>query len=452
MTRCSRNVAVVLAGLGVALFARPAAVAAADGAWVPTGPMIDPPSCCAGSALLTDGEVLLAGGRIAVLQAWVGVASVQAYDPATRSWSSGAPLRYPRHAPTATTVPDGSVLVAGGAAQVFFSRRPMHDGFDEVFTLVSRAERYDPALRTWSDTAPMLMARIAHTATLLPTGMVLLAGGVTTTEGQDVWCEMPPVGARTGDTCPAGATAELYDPVTQGFFETSAMTRARSQHSATLLRDGRVLVIGGSPDATAEIYDPSTATWTLTAPMTAVRYGSTAALLADGTVLVAGGRDLEKRNVDTAEIFDPVMGTWSPTGSMTKSRGWPSAALLLNGMVLVAGGGTDGTAEIFDPTAGTWVPTAPMLQVHYQPTAIRLAHGNVLVVGNSDVAPELFEIPAAAAGSGCGGCDHGFGGAGSLLVLVVALASRWSSKFHALSRNRRGDHGAPAGSRSAVGV
>jgi hypothetical protein len=117
-------------------------------------------------------------------------------------------------------------------------------------------------------------------------------------------------------------TAELFDPATGNFSATGDMTVPRALHSATLLQDGRVLILWGSggsttdPLATAEIYDPATGTFTATGPMTTGRGGHVAARLPDGRVMVTAGdvplgQDTPTDLLVTAEVWDPATGTWS---------------------------------------------------------------------------------------------------------------------------------------------
>ena len=119
----------------------------------------------------------------------------------------------------------------------------------------------------------MIEVRYSHTATSLPDGTVLVAGGI----------------GSSGVL----ASAELYDPSTGSWTATGRITEARSGHTATLLPDGTVLVVGGGSSggllASAELYDPSTGTWTATGRTIEARLGHTATLLTDGRVLVAGG-------------------------------------------------------------------------------------------------------------------------------------------------------------------
>jgi Galactose oxidase, central domain len=155
----------------------------------------------------------------------------------------------------------------------------------------------------------------------------------------------------------------------QGTFTgTGSMTTGRAGHGAVLLRDGKVLVVGGwgydgrqgGALDSAELYDPSTGKFTPTGSMMTPRWGPTATLLTDGRVLVAGGL-----RHNSAELYDPSTGTFSPTGDMTSMRHGHAAILLQNGKVLIAGGLSfpinrdDGiaSAELYDPSTGTFTAT-----------------------------------------------------------------------------------------------
>ena len=216
---------------------------------------------------------------------------------------------------TATLLPSGMVLIAGGGD--------------------SSAEVYDPAAGTFTSTGDMTAARYDHTATLLPSGMVFIAGG----------------GYYNNDGSSTSlASAELYDPGAGIFTATVSMTVARESHTAILLPSGDVLIAGGYGDlASAELYDPAARTFTPTGGMTAERYGHTATLLPSGKVLIAGG---EGGNT-SAELYDPTAGTFTATGSMTTGREWHTATLSPDGKVLIAGGGDDNgnalaSAELYD--------------------------------------------------------------------------------------------------------
>jgi WD40 repeat protein len=222
---------------------------------------------------------------------------------------------------TATLLQDGRVLVIGGRTADAGSPLSVQD--------FRSAELYNPATATFTSTGSPARPLSQHTATLLPNGKVLIAGGVD---------------ATNPNLTTATATAEIYDPATGAFSPTGNMTAARTGHTATLLANGRVLITGGSGLSTAEVYDPATSSFSATGIMGLARASHTATLLSNGTVLVAGGGD------STAELYDPAAGSFIPTGGMESGRTAHSATLLQNGEILVAGGGSRfplATAELY---------------------------------------------------------------------------------------------------------
>ena len=242
----------------------------------------------------------------------------------------------------------------------------------------------------FTPTGKLTTARAEHTATLLPNGKVLIAGGA-------------------GDGFQPLASAELYDPSTGMFTPTGSMTTVRSGHTATLLANGKVLIAGGSdsgvsfqPLASAELYDPSTGMFTPTGSMTTVQRTGLATLLQDGRVFVAGGT--------SAEVYDPAAGTFAPTGAYVDGSplDWiGTVTLLVDGRVLLTGctGGTVqcafGATEVFDPQSGTFSRTGPMKDWDDVNTATLLMDGRVLFVGNeeNDGSPGEAEVYDPAAGT-----------------------------------------------------
>jgi hypothetical protein len=178
-------------------------------------------------------------------------------------------------------------------------------------------------------------------------------------------------------------TVEIFDPVTETWSAAASMAQKHSSgHRATLLTDGRVLVTGENDDGAAEIYDPATDQWASTTPMLQARTWASVTLLKDGMVLVAGGFDATKagrEELDTVEIFDPTSGEWTETNNMEQVHAGHSVAVLQDGRVLIVG---KLLAELFDPSDNTWSATGPMDRERaLGTTADLLPDGRVLVTG-----------------------------------------------------------------------
>jgi hypothetical protein len=237
-----------------------------------------------------------------------------------------------------------------------------------------------------------------QTATRLADGRVLVAGGYTGASPS----------AGTGITLASYRlvessasvlrTAELYDPATGTFSPTGSMSTIRDQHTATLLQDGRVLVIGGGGEGyasqkTADLYDPATGTFSRTGSMKTGRWLHTATLLDDGRVLVAGGRSPQDSVYKSAEIYDPATGAFRSVGSMHEARQQQTSTLLPDGRVFIAGGyWSDGqnwrvlsSTEMFDPATGKFSSIGSMGTPRQGHTATLLDDGRVLVAGGSDI-------------------------------------------------------------------
>jgi WD40 repeat protein len=305
---------------------------------------------------LPNGKVLVAGGAEKKPLVFSGLASAEIFDPTTGLFTATSNLGSPRFAHTATLLPDGKVLVTGG-----FGVSSLDGEGDPIPPpTLDSAEIYDPATGTFTPTDKMNSVRAGHTATLLPNGKVLIVGG-------------------------AGATAEIYDPAT------GSMEMARAYHTASLLTDGNVLIAGGSdataPLISAEIYNTTTGSFAPTANMRTLRMSHTATRLPDGRVLVVGGYDGTSVTA-TAEIYDSSTGSFTPMANMGMAREVHTATMLPDGTVLIAGGwGVTlvlESAEIYDPVVASFAPTGNMVAPRTGHTATLLEDGRVLVVGGGN--------------------------------------------------------------------
>ena len=268
---------------------------------------------------------------------------------------------------SATLLRSGRVLVAGG----WVTLAPLG--------VTGSAELYDPNTGSWSSTGSMKSARAFHAAALLPSGKVLVAGG-----------RAPRV---IGEGAVSTASAEVYDPDTGTWTETGTMQFAHDSFAAIVLRSGEVFVTPGfaSQADSAELYDPVSGTWSaLDGP--ALRPSGSATLLGSGKVLIAGG-------LAGAQLYDPPTNAWRPTSNMITTRDWYTATVLPSGKVLVAGGDElrgpyrpTSSAEIYDPTTGAWTPTKSMTAEHAGATAVLLPFGMVLVAGGGSVPEKLGAV------------------------------------------------------------
>jgi hypothetical protein len=309
-------------------------------------------------ALLKDGRVLAVGSTINYYDTG-GLGDASIFDPASGQWTpTGSPLEA-MYLPTATSLDDGRVVVAGS-------------GYVEV---------YDPSSGKFSKAGTLLDKRYLAAATPLLDGRILLTGGWDLPDPKGVLRELK--------------TAQIYDPKTGQTTWTGSMSTVRDRGQAVRLEDGRVLMMGGNanlaedPLASAEIFDPSTGTFTLTGSMAEPRADFSAALLPDGRVLVAGGGPIpvsgEIGGVHV-EIYDPVTGKFKAAGTAAIDPRLRLVTMPLpDGRVVMVD--LDGTAGIFD-LSSDYQPFTSLDPIgtyeggEWSGTAILLRDGRLLFPGS----------------------------------------------------------------------
>lgn len=283
------------------------------------------------------------------------------------------------------------------------------------------------------DTGNLVVGRYYHTGTLLNNGNVLIAGGMTSQPGPSGYvlssAELfnPSAGnngtfsltgslniGRSNHTATmlnngmvliaggsdysgnALSSAELYNPTTGTFASTGSLSTARMFHTATLLSNGMVLIAGGSsyyglgePLSSVELYNPSSGTFSVTGSLNTARSSHTATLLNNGMVLIAGGSDVNGNPLASAELFSVGGGTFAFTGNLNTARTQQGATILSSGEVLIVGGDANSDSELYNPTPGTFASNgtlpSPLTSIILTP----LSAGNVLVTGGSGN-PELY--------------------------------------------------------------
>ena len=321
----------------------------AQGVWTPAGQLVTP-RAGATATVLTDGRVLVAGGRAG---AGNPVPAAEVFDPAVdraTGWRAVAPMGAGRASHTATLLATGDVLVTGG---------------ESTAGPLASTERFDPGAGTWRPGPPLAKALRGHTATRLPAGNVLVTGG---------------------------GLASIFDPTASGgggaWTSTAPPLEVREAHTATLLlcavgdtrpHCGSVVVAGGTGPsgfvATTEMYSPSDHVWRRSGDLVEARESHTATALPGGQVIVTGGRNADVPLAST-EVFDPLAAGTPPSVTSVSRSGGPvsgGSAVTITG---VAMGGA--TQVLFGDRPATTV-------VHISPT-------DVLAISPAQDAPATVDV------------------------------------------------------------
>ncbi len=363
-----------------------------DPLWSPVGSMATARERFTATAL-PNGKVLVAGG----VNSGGYVALCELYDPGSGLWSPAQAMGSPRGQHAAVLLQNGNVLVSGGRNS---------NG------VLATTEWYLPATDTWVNLQPMPHAHSGHTATLLASGKVLVVGGLS-------------------------SAAELFNPTTRVWTATGSPSTLRNDFTATRIPGAKVLVVGGFSAgtylATAEIYSEASGQWATTTSMPGGRANHSATLLRSGEVLVVGGRNAASY-LNSASRFNPATQQWTPTSSLAEARVFHTATLLPNDRVLVVGGynvgGEAASDESFNPSTGAWSAT-PSPSPRHNHIAVLLESGRVLIAGGNNgntIASAYVVDPAFGHDSWSGFVDLPSNFLGSVTLLsdgTVLLVGRW---------------------------
>lgn len=328
----------------------------------------------------------------------------------------GPSMTVPRAAHSATLLKSGKVLIAGGCTE--HSCELSDDG--------ATTELYDPRSNRFEQGPRMTRPRVGHTATRLPNGDVLIAGGW---DGPDVT-----------------AAAELYLASTGRFVALGSMREARGGAVAAHIGRGRVLIVGGSGRSgvlrSAEVFDAHRRAFTRVGPMSSARGGHSAVKLTGGKVLVTGGADRTGRVLRSAELFDPRTSRFRRVGRMLTARHKHASVAHRGGGALIFGGsderdfrGRYASVEYFNLRSGAFHRMRPMLNTRFKfdGTAIPLSYATVLVIGGAE-AIELYNAKRGSRRIGGTGVRLAFGTATVLPDRTVLFAGGYDDDIEVARR------------------
>lgn len=260
-------------------------------------------------------RVVMVGGVEWSGDHWTPIDRVELFDPASRAWFSGKPLRVGRSDHAAVVLHDGRIAIIGGNRDI---------------KLLDSLELYDPATDTWTVGAKMPRPRTQHSAAVLRDGRVLVVGGIDSDGG-------------------ATDTTFLYDPVADRWSDGPHLTMPRLQQATVVLPNGDVLLVGGNGEAsgTSEVYSVRAQRFVASGRLAEPRYVAQVAALPDGRVVLSGGLPPQMsayRPLASSEIWDPATGTWHALAPLGAGRAWGNLVRVGHALYLVSGNGSDEAA------------------------------------------------------------------------------------------------------------
>jgi hypothetical protein len=288
--------------------------------------------------------------------------------PKTLTWEAFGELSQPRAYATAVALPDGQILVVGGLDR------------DDPNITNSESELVNVKTGAVTVLEQKLVGRLHQTMTPASADRIVVAGGVVFEKTH--WA---PVG-----------TVDVYLPPERKWVPASPLLEPRSDHAATTLLTGMVMVIGGNQGPrllqSAEIYDPKNDRWFKASPLPGPRTAHSAFTLPDGRVLVAGGVQTDGEPTASTYIYNPPADQWTEGPPMTLARVQHAAVQRANGDILFIGGdgAASGTSERYDAKLEKFVLSGTLGEPRLAARAAQLSDGRIVVVGGMPVRNETF--------------------------------------------------------------
>ena len=307
---------------------------------------------------LNDGRIMAVGGKaIGLRNVEMGnfEDSTELLDVTTMTWKLTGKMSEKRKSPGIAQLADETVIAAGGTGA---AKVPLNS-----------VETWDPGSEKWQLITPMNTSRDSMGYVLLPDGRFMVTGGKSID--------------KKGVLISSIKESEIYDPETEKWIEVAPMHEKRVNHTATLLNDGNVLVVGGGKEdgpysKTVELYDTTRDVWIALEPLSVGRALHTATKLLDGRVLIVGGRGKKT----SSEIYDPRNKKWSSAGDTEYPRAEHSAIRLPDGSVLITGGiGQLTQVELYNPRTNSWSTIGQLSTGRYRHSASVLSDGTAVVMG-----------------------------------------------------------------------